>query len=164
MLDPGGVLPQPACCRIGIAGCQALITIVGGRPNQSVGGASSYPPTSTTTTTMAQRLAQISGHLSNIHSRGLLVGEVAIITGEFQRVLVGDVWLILRRCPRCCPGSSVPLPSLSSAWIDASFSRRELEGVLLSSLPKRVQRSWSASTFAPFFGREVLLTCQSLQP
>jgi hypothetical protein len=35
-----------------------------------------------TTTTMAQRLEQISGHLSNIHSRGLLAGEVAIITGK----------------------------------------------------------------------------------
>ena len=32
---------------------------------------------------MAQRLAQISGHLSNTHPRGLLAGEVAIITGEF---------------------------------------------------------------------------------
>lgn len=34
---------------------------------------------------MAQRLEQISGHLSNIHSRGLLAGEVAIITGKFCR-------------------------------------------------------------------------------
>jgi len=35
---------------------------------------------------MAQRLAQISGHLSNIHSRGLLAGEVAIITGAAQGI------------------------------------------------------------------------------
>ncbi|KAG2338814.1 NAD(P)-binding protein [Suillus weaverae] len=32
---------------------------------------------------MASRLAQVSGHLSNAHGRGLLSGEVAIITGEF---------------------------------------------------------------------------------
>lgn len=32
---------------------------------------------------MANRLAQVSGHLSNAHGRGLLSGEVAIITGEF---------------------------------------------------------------------------------
>ncbi|KAG2135139.1 hypothetical protein DEU56DRAFT_738168 [Suillus clintonianus] len=31
---------------------------------------------------MANRLAQVSGHLSNAHGRGLLSGEVAIITGE----------------------------------------------------------------------------------
>ena len=30
---------------------------------------------------MANRLAQVSGHLSNAHGRGLLSGEVAIITG-----------------------------------------------------------------------------------
>jgi len=35
---------------------------------------------------MAQRLEQISGHLSNIHSRGLLAGEVAIITGAAQGI------------------------------------------------------------------------------
>jgi len=35
---------------------------------------------------MAQRLAQISGHLSNTHPRGLLVGEVAIITGAAQGI------------------------------------------------------------------------------
>ena len=31
---------------------------------------------------MADRLAQVSGHLTNTYGRGLLVGEVAIITGE----------------------------------------------------------------------------------
>lgn len=31
---------------------------------------------------MANRLAQVSGHLSNAYGRGLLSGEVAIITGE----------------------------------------------------------------------------------
>ncbi|KAG6910613.1 hypothetical protein DXG01_009122 [Tephrocybe rancida] len=31
---------------------------------------------------MASRLAQVSGHVSNTHGRGLLAGEVAIITGE----------------------------------------------------------------------------------
>ncbi len=30
---------------------------------------------------MADRLAQVAGHLSATHSRGLLNGEVAIITG-----------------------------------------------------------------------------------
>ena len=39
---------------------------------------------------MAQRLAQISGHLSDTYPRGLLAGEVAIITGEFPRVSVGN--------------------------------------------------------------------------
>ncbi|KAG1723272.1 hypothetical protein EDB19DRAFT_1834657 [Suillus lakei] len=33
---------------------------------------------------MASRLAQVSGHLSNAHGRGLLSGEVAIITGGGQ--------------------------------------------------------------------------------
>ncbi|EPS99658.1 hypothetical protein FOMPIDRAFT_1024125 [Fomitopsis schrenkii] len=32
---------------------------------------------------MATRLAQVSGHLTNTYGRGLLAGEVAIITGEF---------------------------------------------------------------------------------
>jgi len=32
---------------------------------------------------MAGRLAQVSGHLSNAYGRGLLSGEVTIITGEF---------------------------------------------------------------------------------
>jgi len=31
---------------------------------------------------MANRLLQVSGHISNTHSRGLLTGDVAIITGE----------------------------------------------------------------------------------
>jgi 3-oxoacyl-[acyl-carrier protein] reductase len=35
---------------------------------------------------MSQRLSQISGHLSNTHSRGLLAGEVAIITGAGQGI------------------------------------------------------------------------------
>lgn len=33
---------------------------------------------------MADRLSQVAGHLSNSHGRGLLAGEVAIITGAFQ--------------------------------------------------------------------------------
>ena len=32
---------------------------------------------------MANRLAQVSGHISNAYGRGLLAGEVAIITGAF---------------------------------------------------------------------------------
>ncbi|KAG2053929.1 NAD(P)-binding protein [Suillus hirtellus] len=35
---------------------------------------------------MANRLAQVSGHLSNAHGRGLLSGEVAIITGSGQGI------------------------------------------------------------------------------
>ncbi|KAG1814309.1 NAD(P)-binding protein [Suillus subaureus] len=35
---------------------------------------------------MANRLAQVSGHLSNAHGRGLLSGEVAIITGGGQGI------------------------------------------------------------------------------
>ncbi|KAF9445607.1 NAD(P)-binding protein [Macrolepiota fuliginosa MF-IS2] len=35
---------------------------------------------------MADRLAQVSGHLSNTHGRGLLAGEVAIITGAGQGI------------------------------------------------------------------------------
>lgn len=30
---------------------------------------------------MADRLAQVAGHLSGAHPRGLLAGEVAIVTG-----------------------------------------------------------------------------------
>jgi len=33
---------------------------------------------------MASRLSQVSAHLSSTHSRGLLTGDVAIITGEFS--------------------------------------------------------------------------------
>lgn len=47
--------------------------------------ADSIDETCSPTSTMAQRLEQISGHLSNTHSRGLLAGEVAIITGKFRR-------------------------------------------------------------------------------
>ncbi|KIL61787.1 hypothetical protein M378DRAFT_187487 [Amanita muscaria Koide BX008] len=32
---------------------------------------------------MANRLAQVAGHITNTHGRGLLAGEVAIITGTF---------------------------------------------------------------------------------
>ena len=32
---------------------------------------------------MADRLAQVSGHVTNAYGRGLLAGEVAIITGEY---------------------------------------------------------------------------------
>ncbi|KIY66309.1 NAD(P)-binding protein [Cylindrobasidium torrendii FP15055 ss-10] len=35
---------------------------------------------------MSERLSQISGHLSNTHSRGLLADEVAIITGAGQGI------------------------------------------------------------------------------
>jgi len=35
---------------------------------------------------MANRLSQISGHLSSTHSRGLLAGQVAIITGAAQGI------------------------------------------------------------------------------
>ncbi|OAX33990.1 NAD(P)-binding protein [Rhizopogon vinicolor AM-OR11-026] len=35
---------------------------------------------------MTSRLAQVSGHLSNAHGRGLLCGEVAIITGSGQGI------------------------------------------------------------------------------
>ncbi|KAK7439309.1 hypothetical protein VKT23_012802 [Stygiomarasmius scandens] len=35
---------------------------------------------------MAQRLSQVSGHLTNTYSRGLLAGEVAIITGAGQGI------------------------------------------------------------------------------
>lgn len=35
---------------------------------------------------MADRLAQVSGHLSNAYGRGLLAGEVAIITGAAQGI------------------------------------------------------------------------------
>lgn len=33
---------------------------------------------------MANRLAQVSGHITNAYGRGLLAGEVAIITGAFS--------------------------------------------------------------------------------
>ncbi|KAF9007879.1 hypothetical protein BDQ17DRAFT_1539628 [Cyathus striatus] len=35
---------------------------------------------------MADRLAQVSGHISNTHGRGLLAGEVAIVTGAGQGI------------------------------------------------------------------------------
>lgn len=39
---------------------------------------------------MSNRLAQVSGHVTNTYGRGLLAGEVAIITGEH-----GVVWHIV---------------------------------------------------------------------
>ena len=33
---------------------------------------------------MSQRLSQVSGHVTNSYGRGLLAGEVAIITGELN--------------------------------------------------------------------------------
>ena len=45
---------------------------------------------------MANRINQISGHLSAAHARGLLTGEVAIITGE----LTNNLAVVL---PRCSP-------------------------------------------------------------
>ena len=36
---------------------------------------------------MASRLEQVSQHLSNSHRRGLLTGEVAIITGDYPATL-----------------------------------------------------------------------------
>jgi len=42
---------------------------------------------------MASRLSQVSGHISNTHSRGLLIGDVAIITGElFIPITVSTVY------------------------------------------------------------------------
>lgn len=38
---------------------------------------------------MADRLAQVAGHLSNNYGRGLLAGEVAIITGTCRVALLG---------------------------------------------------------------------------
>ncbi|OBZ79491.1 3-oxoacyl-[acyl-carrier-protein] reductase FabG [Grifola frondosa] len=35
---------------------------------------------------MSDRLAQVAGHISNSHSRGLLAGEVAIVTGAAQGI------------------------------------------------------------------------------
>jgi len=35
---------------------------------------------------MSNRLAQVSGHITNVYGRGLLVGEVAIITGAGQGI------------------------------------------------------------------------------
>jgi hypothetical protein len=48
------------------------------------------------TTTMSDRLGQISGHLSNNFGRGLLNGEVAIITGTCN--CVRAVALVLKCC------------------------------------------------------------------
>ena len=53
---------------------------------------------------MANRLAQVSGHITNAYGRGLLAGEVAIITGTFStfhRRACGT-----RQCsdPRCRTG------------------------------------------------------------
>jgi len=35
---------------------------------------------------MSNRLQQVAGHLSNTHGRGLLAGEVAIVTGAGQGI------------------------------------------------------------------------------
>lgn len=44
------------------------------------------------------RLSQVSGHLTNTYGRGLLHGEVAIITGEHGLGL-GSVLGLLLGCP-----------------------------------------------------------------
>ena len=40
---------------------------------------------------MADRLAQVSGHLSNAYGRGLLAGEVALITGVCELCSLNSV-------------------------------------------------------------------------
>ena len=52
---------------------------------------------------MAGRLTQVTKHLTNTYGRGLLVGDVVIITGELHPHVVpdlGPVFVILnqRRC------------------------------------------------------------------
>lgn len=42
---------------------------------------------------MADRLAQVSGHITNTYGRGLLAGEVAIITGKYTKPVVTQVLL-----------------------------------------------------------------------
>lgn len=50
---------------------------------------------------MSDRLSQVSGHLSNNHPRGLLAGEVAIITGacvgfvKLEEGLDTDYWVVI---------------------------------------------------------------------
>jgi len=46
------------------------------------------PPVSYLLFAMSERLTQVSGHLSNTYSSGLLNGEVAIITGKEILVLL----------------------------------------------------------------------------
>jgi len=59
---------------------------------------------------MSQRLEQVSGHLSNAHGRGLLAGEVAIITGMFpvfglcQQRREFELNTCLMLCLRCRTG------------------------------------------------------------
>lgn len=61
------------------------------------------------TTSMSDRLSQVSGHISNTHARGLLSGEVAIITGacrEFPQLKSArGLELTFHDCDVLCTGA-----------------------------------------------------------
>jgi 3-oxoacyl-[acyl-carrier protein] reductase len=63
---------------------------------------------------MANRLAQISGHISNTHSRGLLADEVVIVTGALMSILTLSHGLLTRLLvSRCRSGMLVVTHILS---------------------------------------------------
>lgn len=71
-------------------------------------------------TTMAARLEQVTRHLSNSHGRGLLNGEVAIITGTYfqsSKHTQADQMVPCNIC-RCRTGSYILRPSTRIVRID----------------------------------------------
>ena len=108
-----------------------------------------YAESTTTTTIMSssERLQQVANHLSNNHARGLLNGEVAIITGAFLVSPIGAPFSRLtfrRRCSgiihRC---SCYSLPSQSRSLYSYRVSVEARPSFLLG----RAQRLSSASKY-----------------
>lgn len=70
---------------------------------------------------MSDRLAQISGHLTNVAGRGLLAGEVAIITGKFVHCkLPLQLYQVLAR--ESVAAQRFSLPKKAQRWWQASKS------------------------------------------
>lgn len=78
---------------------------------------------------MANRLSQVSGHISNAHGRGLLAGEVAIITGMYRILwpVFEDLFFLLsfRAFPLCCYNDLLMLDVLLGAGQVCYVNSRE---------------------------------------
>lgn len=89
---------------------------------------------------MAERLKQLSGHLSKSYSKGLLAGEVVIVTGthglqDLKKSRETDCY------HRCCSGNNQRIGGiLCLLW------KRELVGAVLYNVQVKAQRWLLAST------------------
>lgn len=107
---------------------------------------------------MADRLAQVSGHLTNTYGRGLLAGEVAIITGTsspecgpfyLSRMRISaltDCSCASAAC-RCSTGASGGPALVFEAFADGVFRRASDVAPPCSS--QRKARRWSSQSELP---------------